>query len=76
MAIIYLVQYLHSKVLIVLLLDIILNCLIGLTPFVDNFTHLGTRYVLLFTLHSYILTANNTPLISSQYWYVLNIQAV
>ena len=31
----------HAKVLIVLLLDIVLNCLIGLTPFVDNFTHLG-----------------------------------
>lgn len=24
-----------------LLFDIVLNCLVGLTPFVDNFTHLG-----------------------------------
>ncbi|KAL7539238.1 LOW QUALITY PROTEIN: hypothetical protein ACHAXR_009109 [Thalassiosira sp. AJA248-18] len=31
----------HARVLIVLFLDIVLNCLIGLTPFVDNFTHLG-----------------------------------
>lgn len=31
----------HARVLIGLLLDIIINCLLGLTPFVDNFTHLG-----------------------------------
>ena len=31
----------HARVLVVLFLDIVLNCLIGLTPFVDNFTHLG-----------------------------------
>jgi hypothetical protein len=29
------------KVLLWLLFDIVINCLIGLTPFVDNFTHLG-----------------------------------
>ncbi|KAL3794372.1 hypothetical protein HJC23_012909 [Cyclotella cryptica] len=31
----------HARVLMVLFLDIIVNCLLGLTPFVDNFTHLG-----------------------------------
>ena len=31
----------HARVLIVLFIDIVLNCLIGLTPFIDNFTHLG-----------------------------------
>ncbi|KAL7548352.1 hypothetical protein ACHAWF_011640 [Thalassiosira exigua] len=31
----------HARVLVILFLDIVLNCLIGLTPFVDNFTHLG-----------------------------------
>jgi len=31
----------HVKVLIWLMLDILLNVIIGLTPFVDNFTHLG-----------------------------------
>ena len=28
----------HATVLIVLLLDIVLNCIIGLTPYVDNFS--------------------------------------
>lgn len=31
----------HARVLIILFLDIVLNCAIGLTPFIDNFTHLG-----------------------------------
>mmetsp|Transcript_24179 Transcript_24179/g.46303 ORF Transcript_24179/g.46303 Transcript_24179/m.46303 type:complete len:203 (-) Transcript_24179:707-1315(-) len=31
----------NPKVLLWLLFDIVINCLIGLTPFVDNFTHLG-----------------------------------
>lgn len=31
----------HVKVLIWLMVDILLNVVIGLTPFVDNFTHLG-----------------------------------
>jgi len=31
----------HFKVLMWLVFDILINCLIGLTPFVDNFTHLG-----------------------------------
>ena len=31
----------HARVLLVLAVDIVVNCLIGLTPFVDNFTHLG-----------------------------------
>jgi len=31
----------HIVVVVVLLLDIALNSIIGLTPFVDNFTHLG-----------------------------------
>eukprot|EP00985_Skeletonema_marinoi_P010439 scaffold4904_cov77-Skeletonema_marinoi.AAC.5 len=31
----------HARVLLVLAIDIVVNCLIGLTPFVDNFTHLG-----------------------------------
>jgi hypothetical protein len=31
----------HIKVLIWLILDIILNAVVGLTPFVDNFTHMG-----------------------------------
>jgi len=31
----------HALVLLLLFLDIIVNCLLGLTPFVDNFTHLG-----------------------------------
>mmetsp|Transcript_22351 Transcript_22351/g.31484 ORF Transcript_22351/g.31484 Transcript_22351/m.31484 type:complete len:450 (-) Transcript_22351:33-1382(-) len=31
----------HIKVLLWLVFDIVINCLIGLTPFVDNFTHLG-----------------------------------
>jgi membrane associated rhomboid family serine protease len=34
-------RFRNVKVLIWLLLDILLNILIGLTPFVDNFTHLG-----------------------------------
>ncbi|KAL3807618.1 hypothetical protein ACHAXA_008628 [Cyclostephanos tholiformis] len=35
------VRFRHMKVLLWLLFDIVINCLIGLTPFVDNFTHLG-----------------------------------
>jgi len=31
----------HVWVLVWLILDIIINCLLGLTPLVDNFTHLG-----------------------------------
>lgn len=31
----------HAKVLIVLAVDIAVNCILGLTPFIDNFTHLG-----------------------------------
>eukprot|EP00574_Skeletonema_japonicum_P009915 CAMPEP_0201718010 /NCGR_PEP_ID=MMETSP0593-20130828/3609_1 /ASSEMBLY_ACC=CAM_ASM_000672 /TAXON_ID=267983 /ORGANISM="Skeletonema japonicum, Strain CCMP2506" /LENGTH=560 /DNA_ID=CAMNT_0048208189 /DNA_START=251 /DNA_END=1930 /DNA_ORIENTATION=+ len=31
----------HVKVLLWLVFDIVINCLVGLTPFVDNFTHLG-----------------------------------
>jgi len=31
----------NFKVLLWLIFDILINCLIGLTPFVDNFTHLG-----------------------------------
>mmetsp|Transcript_1930 Transcript_1930/g.4613 ORF Transcript_1930/g.4613 Transcript_1930/m.4613 type:complete len:505 (-) Transcript_1930:909-2423(-) len=31
----------HAMVLLWLVVDIVINCLIGLTPFVDNFTHLG-----------------------------------
>eukprot|EP00591_Stephanopyxis_turris_P007374 CAMPEP_0195507798 /NCGR_PEP_ID=MMETSP0794_2-20130614/1168_1 /TAXON_ID=515487 /ORGANISM="Stephanopyxis turris, Strain CCMP 815" /LENGTH=447 /DNA_ID=CAMNT_0040634591 /DNA_START=194 /DNA_END=1534 /DNA_ORIENTATION=+ len=31
----------HVMVLVWLILDILINCLLGLTPFVDNFTHLG-----------------------------------
>ncbi|KAG7351212.1 rhomboid family protein [Nitzschia inconspicua] len=31
----------HVLVVVCLFFDIALNCLIGLTPFVDNFTHLG-----------------------------------
>jgi len=31
----------HVRIFIWLIIDIIINCLIGLTPFVDNFTHLG-----------------------------------
>ncbi|KAL7469309.1 hypothetical protein ACHAXS_009575 [Conticribra weissflogii] len=34
-------RFRHLKVLLWLLFDIIINCLVGLTPFVDNFTHLG-----------------------------------
>ena len=33
--------YRHIKILIWLLLDILLNIFIGLTPVVDNFTHMG-----------------------------------
>lgn len=31
----------HARVLAILFLDILVNCAIGLTPFIDNFTHLG-----------------------------------
>ena len=31
----------HAMVLLWLILDVVINCIIGLTPFVDNFTHLG-----------------------------------
>ena len=31
----------HGMVLFWLIFDILVNCIIGLTPFVDNFTHLG-----------------------------------
>jgi membrane associated rhomboid family serine protease len=31
----------HGMVLFWLIMDILVNCIIGLTPFVDNFTHLG-----------------------------------
>mmetsp|Transcript_17519 Transcript_17519/g.26526 ORF Transcript_17519/g.26526 Transcript_17519/m.26526 type:complete len:508 (+) Transcript_17519:69-1592(+) len=31
----------HFMVILWLLFDIIINCVIGLTPFIDNFTHLG-----------------------------------
>ena len=34
-------RFRHAKVLLWLLFDIIINSLVGLTPFVDNFTHLG-----------------------------------
>ncbi|KAL9179853.1 hypothetical protein ACHAXT_007823 [Thalassiosira profunda] len=35
------IRFRHLKVLLWLLFDIVINCLVGLTPFVDNFTHLG-----------------------------------
>ena len=35
------IRFRHLKVLLWLLLDIILNILIGLTPLIDNFTHMG-----------------------------------
>jgi len=31
----------HVLILFFLFLDVVLNCLIGMTPFVDNFTHIG-----------------------------------
>ena len=31
----------HARVLVILFLDILLNCSIGLTPLIDNFTHVG-----------------------------------
>ena len=31
----------HARVIFWLLMDVLVNCFIGLTPFVDNFTHLG-----------------------------------
>jgi hypothetical protein len=31
----------HARVLAILFLDVLVNCAIGLTPFIDNFTHLG-----------------------------------
>lgn len=31
----------HITILLWLVVDIVVNCIIGLTPFVDNFTHLG-----------------------------------
>mmetsp|Transcript_3503 Transcript_3503/g.5338 ORF Transcript_3503/g.5338 Transcript_3503/m.5338 type:complete len:601 (+) Transcript_3503:205-2007(+) len=31
----------HVMVVVFLIADIVLNCIIGLTPYVDNFTHLG-----------------------------------
>lgn len=31
----------HAMVVVFLIFDILLNCIIGLTPYVDNFTHLG-----------------------------------
>jgi membrane associated rhomboid family serine protease len=31
----------HGWVLVWLILDVVVNCMLGLTPFVDNFTHLG-----------------------------------
>lgn len=34
-------RFRHAMVIIWLVVDIVINCLIGLTPFVDNFTHLG-----------------------------------
>merc|ERR1712176_380431 len=34
-------KYRHAIILIFLILDIVVNSLIGLTPYVDNFTHLG-----------------------------------
>lgn len=34
-------RFQHIKVLLYLFLDILLNAIIGLTPLVDNFTHLG-----------------------------------
>ena len=37
-------RFRHVKVLIWLILDIILNVIIGLTPFVDNFTHMGGMF--------------------------------
>lgn len=33
----------HATVVIVLLLDIVLNCVIGLTPYVDNFSRKYTN---------------------------------
>ena len=31
----------HARVVFWLVMDVLVNCFIGLTPFVDNFTHLG-----------------------------------
>ena len=42
----------HATVVIVLLLDIVLNCIIGLTPYVDNFSRkcdFNFRYIVLVT---------------------------
>jgi membrane associated rhomboid family serine protease len=34
-------RFRHGMVVLWLILDIVINCVIGLTPFIDNFTHLG-----------------------------------
>jgi membrane associated rhomboid family serine protease len=34
-------RFRHAMVILWLVVDILINCVIGLTPFVDNFTHLG-----------------------------------
>jgi membrane associated rhomboid family serine protease len=39
-------KYRHIYVLLVLLVDVIINCLIGLTPFVDNFTRESRKFML------------------------------
>lgn len=31
----------HAMILLFLFLDIVVNCLLGITPFIDNFTHMG-----------------------------------
>ena len=34
-------RFAHAKVLMVLLLDVVVNIIIGMTPFVDNWSHVG-----------------------------------
>lgn len=34
-------RFRHGMVILWLVVDIVINCLLGLTPFIDNFTHLG-----------------------------------
>lgn len=58
----------HVMVLVILVLDIVLNCVIGLTPYVDNFTRksFATRTVSMwvFLRNGLLFSAHNTTLSS------------
>ena len=60
----------HAIVVVVLVLDIVLNMIIGLTPFIDNYNR---KWIVLFTEQKFVSSASLNSLMSTQIseeWYM------